>query len=413
MTAPGRARSLVDGLRHLAWLHRRRVIAYAVIWITVALAGYLIDLSRQTVDGLTDGDGRPFGDDFVNFWSAAYLAMQGQASTIYDLAGFHRFHTDLLGAEPKWYHYSYPPTLPLLLAPIGLLPYVPGLFVWLLGSAAGFAAGLAAVLPRRQAILAAAATPALFVSFCGGQNGPLTAALLGGGLSVLARWPALAGVLFGLLSFKPQLGLLLPLALLAGREWRAFGWAAATVVIVAAASVLAYGPEIWLAYAEQASLLRTVVLERDEGFWFRMPSTFATARMWGVETAMAYGLQAAVGLTAAACVVAAWWTDCRRTTKYSMLVIGSLMVTPYVADYDMTVLTFVLAWRLAELPERPFLPWEKLSLVLLLMTPLLAAPMGKYLHVQPALLALYFGFWMQCRIALAERHRSQHRLGLA
>ena len=82
-------------------------------------------------DGLTDGMGRPFGDDFVNFWSGPFLAWHQRSAEIYNFSAFHAFEQSVVGASLMGYHYSYPPTLLLLSAPLALIPYGPALVLWL------------------------------------------------------------------------------------------------------------------------------------------------------------------------------------------------------------------------------------------------------------------------------------------
>jgi arabinofuranan 3-O-arabinosyltransferase len=203
---------------------------FAISWIAVAGAVYVFDLLRQTRAGLTNGAGRPFGDDFINYWSAASLAWHGRAGEIYDWSAFHAFEERVAGAGLDFYHYSYPPVLAVLTAPLAALGYVPALFLWLLAGWLCFFLALGTVRRDRGVLLLALATPAVFISFVGGQNGTWTAAFLGGGLALLERRPVVAGVLLGLLIQKPQLGLLLPVALLAGGHVRAFAVAAAKTI---------------------------------------------------------------------------------------------------------------------------------------------------------------------------------------
>src|ERR1700674_1242342 len=115
-----------------------RIAAVPSLTVTVArsfaaVAGiiYFYDLWRQTQDHLTNGAGRPFGDDFINYWSAAYLALHGRAAEIYNPAAFHAFEQSVAGTPIDAYHYSYPPVLLALTAPLALGPLfiVPALVV--------------------------------------------------------------------------------------------------------------------------------------------------------------------------------------------------------------------------------------------------------------------------------------------
>lgn len=103
-----------------------RLRSLAIVWIAVAGVGWLVDLSRQTRDHLTNGALRPFGDDFINYWSGAWLAWHHRAATIYDWNGFHAFEQSVAGAAIDFYHYSYPPVLLVLTSAAGGHPLRAG-----------------------------------------------------------------------------------------------------------------------------------------------------------------------------------------------------------------------------------------------------------------------------------------------
>src|SRR5256885_7038743 len=176
----------------------------AHVWIALAGAFCAFDLYRKTAVGLTDGDGRPIGDDFVNYFSGAYLALHQRVAEIYHWPGYHAFQETLVGAavSPN-YNYSYPPLALVLTLPFALLPYVPALGVWLIGGWYAFFSALRLATPK--ALLLALSVPAVFVNTYCGQNGVWDAAFLGGGLCFLARPPVVAGVLFGLQAYQPHL----------------------------------------------------------------------------------------------------------------------------------------------------------------------------------------------------------------
>lgn len=328
------------------WLDAERVRVIAKCWIAVALAIYAFDLLQQTKDGLSDGNGRPFGDDFVNYWSAAFLALHGRAAEIYDFAAFHAFEQQVTGPHIQYYHYSYPPVLLLLTAPLAVMPYVPALGIWLVASWAAFYRALK-LTEYQGALLLSLAVPALFVNAVGGQNGAWTAAMLGGGLLLLDRRPVIAGVLFGLLVCKPQLGVMLPVALIAGQRWRAFFAAAVTGLGLVAASVIVFGPDLWSAYAAQAAVLRSVILEDGTGVWHRMLSVFVFARRLGLNVGAAYLVQAVAGLIAAAIVARSWWRDDPPEIRNALVLLGTCLATPYLQDYDFVMGAFVVVWLAA------------------------------------------------------------------
>jgi hypothetical protein len=324
---------------------RLRVLARC--WIGVAALVYVIDLVRQTAVGLSDGAGRPLGDDFVNYWSGAALAWRHDALDVYAWQAFHAFEQAATAGVIGFYHYSYPPALLVLTAPLAALPYVPALAVWLTASWWAFYRALGAAWPEAQrsdVVLLAAATPAVLLNFIAGQNGAWSAALIGGGLVLLERRPKFAGLLFGLMIYKPHLALLVPVALIAGRRWQALGVAAATSGSVVAVSVAAFGVEIWTTYLAHVEILRETVLESGAGVWHRMASVFVMARHSGADVATAYTLQAISAAAAASVVGWLWHKDAPAQHRNATLVLGGFLAAPYLQDYDLVIGAFAVVW---------------------------------------------------------------------
>ncbi len=305
---------------------------------------YLYDLLRQTSDHLTDGTGRPFGDDFINFWSGAYLAWHGRVTEIYDPAAFHVFEQSVVGASLNAYHYSYSPVLLLLTAPLALMAYVPALFAWLAVGWYAFYRALRLAMPGRGVLLLSLAAPAVFINAVGGQNGTWTAALFGGGLGLLERRPLLAGGLLGLLIYKPQLGLLIPVALLAGRHWRAFAAASVVAGALLAVSAIGFGTDAWTAYLRNLVVLRQMILEDGTGVWHRFVSVFVGARRLGAPVEAAYLIQAVAAALACIAVAWVWFGDAPAGVKNAVLVLGTCLATPYLQDYDLVFGALVVAW---------------------------------------------------------------------
>lgn len=316
----------------------------ACCWIAVAATCYSIDLWRQTAIGLTDGVTRPFGDDFINYWSGAYLAFHGRIRDVYDFAAFHEFQSAVVAGPIQNYHYGYSPFLLLMTSPLALLAYVPGLVAWLASGWYALYRALRQVLPAGSFWLALAA-PAVLINAIGGQNGMWTAALLGGGLCLIDRRPVVAGMLLGLLAYKPHLALALPIALVCGRRWATLAAAGLTALILSGLTVALWGPDPWLSFAARADELRRFILEDGTGVWHRMVSVFVLVRHCGASVAVAYGVQIAMALAAAAVVAAAWWRDdFSPDSRNAVTVLGGCLMTPYLQDYDLVFLVFVVAW---------------------------------------------------------------------
>ncbi len=351
------------------------VVTVARSFVAAALFGYFYDLLHQTHNHLLNAVGRPFGDDWVNYWSGAFLALHGRAAEIYDIHAFHAFQQSIVGSPLDGYHYSYPPVMLLMSAPFALIPYVPSLFVWLSASWYAFYRALKLAMPGRGVLLLALAAPAVLINAVGGQNGCWTAALLGGGLSLLERRPYLAGALFGAMIYKPHLALLLPVALIAGRQWRAIAAAAVTAGVLLGLSVLVFGPELWAHYMRNLTALRHIILEDDISP--RMVSIFIAARSLGATVAAAYWVQGVLGALACLAVAVVWFRDTPAGLKNAVLLLGTCLVAPYLQDYDLVFGAIVVAWLwqqpvASDNSERAL----QISCGLLLLLPLVAAALA-------------------------------------
>jgi len=378
-------------------------ITVARSFVAAAAFGYLFDLWHQTRDHLTSGpDGRPFGDDFINYWSAPFLALHGRVGEIYDIHAFHAFEQSVVGPTLSGYHYSYPPVMLVLSAPFALIPYVPALFVWLATQWYAFYRVLKHEMGQ-GALLFALATPAVLISAVGGQNGAWTAALLGGGLALMERRPYLAGVLFGLMVYKPHLAILLPVALIAGRKWRTFFATGATACALLGASVAIFGAELWAHYFRNANVLRHVILE-DAGVVHRMVSVFVAARPLGASIETAYIVQAAFAAMACAAVAAVWFKDAPAGIRNAVLLLATCFATPYLQDYDLVFGALVVAW-LWQQPVEVY-PSERALQVcsgLFLILPLFGAALAHLTHLTYGPLFILPLFVLAVRAAFVPR----------
>jgi hypothetical protein len=215
------------------------------------------------------------------------------------------------------------------------------------------------------------AFPAVFINLGHGHNGFLTAALFAGALLQLNHRPVTAGILFGLLAYKPQFGMLVPLVLIASGRWRSVFVAAATVAALALAVTLALGPEVWRAFLASMIFTREVVLERGDTGWYKIQSVFSWARMWGGGVDLAYAMQGIVTLAVAAALARLWRSGAPFAWKAAALLIGTILATPYSLDYDLMLLAPAIAFLAANGIKRGFSPWQQTLLAALWIVPLL------------------------------------------
>ena len=360
-----------QGLRSGQWLTASRARGYSLILLAICALAAIGWIALS--DGLIDRNGKPLGTDFSNVYAAGTLTWQGRPAEAYEPARQHAAEKTVFGGrEVPFYGWHYPPFFFAVAVVVAAFPYAWGLAIWLAASLTAYLAAIRAILPGAETLLIAAAFPAVFVNIGHGQNGFFTAALLGGALQLLDRRPWLAGVLIGALAYKPQFGVLIPIALLAGGRWGTIAAALATVAALLAISFVTLGGGVWHAFADSMNFTQTVVLEQGSTGWEKIQSIFSAARMWGAGVHTAYAVQIALALMLAASLAWLWQSDAAFELKASALATGSLLATPYVLDYDLVVLAVAIAFFARHGLSRGFRDYEISLLAAAWIVPLLS-----------------------------------------
>jgi alpha-1,2-mannosyltransferase len=378
---------LVGGLKTGNFLTRERMqlVAAVVIAFTVLTLGFLAATATGSVDILR----RPLGTDFSSFYAAGRLVLEGTPTAPYTPAAQHAQQQVLFGADTPFYAWQYPPLFLAIAAPLALLPYPLALFVWLGETFALYLWMLAGIikawLPSDGAVAAtlhrswwllALGFPAVFINFGNGQNGFLSATLVGGALVTLDRRPVVAGIFFGLLAYKPQLGVMIPVVLLATNRWRSFLAASITVMLLGLSTLAVFGLDVWQVFLHSTSFTRRALLEGGGPGWEKIQSIFAWVRLWGGPTSLAYFVQGAVAVAVAIALIWLWRGPARYPVKAAALAIGGLLAAPFSIDYDMTVLALAIAFLALDGLEHGFAPYEKSVLAALWLVPLVARSAG-------------------------------------
>ncbi|MCW5703714.1 MAG: DUF2029 domain-containing protein [Bradyrhizobium sp.] len=388
-----------NALRTGVWLTAARARGYSLILLavcTLAFAGW-VALS----DGLVDRNGKPLGTDFSNVYAAGSLTWQGRAADAYEPALQHAAEKAIFGARNvPFYGWHYPPLFFAVAVLVAALPYVWGLVLWQVASFAAYLAMLRAIMPRPETLLIAAAFPAGFVNIGHGHNGFLTAALLGGALHWLDRRPWLAGMLIGLLAYKPQFGVLIPIALLAGQRWQTIGAAAVVVAAIAALSFAMLGSDVWRAFLDSMSFTQTVVLEQGGTGWEKIQSIFSAARSFGVGVPTAYAIQGALALFLAASLAWLWHSEAAFELKAASLALASLLATPYVLDYDLVVMAVAIAFFARHGFSRGFRDYEISLLAAAWLVPLVSRGVAGATGIPLGLMVLlaFYGVVLRCAL---------------
>lgn len=317
--------------------------------------------------------------DFQCFWSASKVALTEGPAAVYDVNAMRAAQVALHGpgggstGAPTGCMFIYLPVSLLLFLPLALLPYVASAAAWLAGSAAAYVLALRPLLPGWAAVLPFLAFPAAFLNAWYVQNGFLSAALFGAAACLLGTRPALAGVCLGCLAFKPQLGLVLPLALAAAGRWRAFGAATATVLALLAAATAVFGFEIWLAFQVGVENANRWLEATPHRIALDMASVFSAAKtLGGGDLGLAYAAQTAAAAGACGLMVAALRRRPGAAGEVALAASAGTLAAPYLFHYDQTILAVPLAWLLAEAARTGFLPWERATFGALLASPALA-----------------------------------------
>lgn len=332
-------------LRRVAQL----LVAAIVLSGTLVLDVASVSVATRSQSQYGASDRGFIGNDFVAFYTAAKFAADGTPERTYDLDALRRAEAEVTGhPDFQVLPMGYPPFFHLVLMPLASVDYVTAYRLWVVGTVALMLMVAWRTSPSWQTLLLTALFPT--VSFCiaTGQNGNLSAAILGAGLLLLPRRPIAAGIAFGLMAYKPQLALAIPFCLLAGRHYRALAATAATAVGTVAASVLAFGTAAVMAFpANLANMAHGFLSLRDAdsvAVWRRMPTVLISVlETTGSETAawMAHLLVAAAALAAVAWI----WRRTACSEVRSLALVAALpLLTPYFFDYDLAI--FVVPFAL-------------------------------------------------------------------
>ncbi|SDR55036.1 glycosyltransferase family 87 protein [Paraburkholderia tuberum] len=361
------------------WLTRQRLYVYAGALLLIYVLVPAVQVFRENWrHQLSFGNN---ARDYIAFWSASHLALQGHAAHVYSAkllgAVEKAVLPDLKGTLP----WLYPPTFLLFLYPAALLPYEPSAWLFFGLTLIAFVVAINSIVPGKISALLALAFPGVIISALSGQNGLLTASLMGSGLALLPRRSVWAGVSLGLLCIKPHLAVLIPLALICSRSWRTLVVTGSIAAVLSAISVGLFGVETLAAFVHSMGEIQGIVIS-DSKLLPRIPTFFALARQLSMPAAAAYALQAASASLAVASVVYVWSRPAAHELRAATLVCATLAFTPYLYDYDLTWYGLVIAWYGRFGSAHGFRRYEREGLILLGFAPLMGLLVVPRVHFQ-------------------------------
>lgn len=387
-------------LRDAKWFGRDRAVGYAKMFVLAYVPNLVLIFIIST--GVLTIAGVERGTDFYSFWAAAKIAASRDAAAAYDAAAQVRVQ----GLGEHYYPFLYPPQFLALIFPLGLIPYGWAYLAWAGSTFAAY------VLTARRLVAGAfwpvLAYPAAFINLAGGQSGALTAALFCGAALTLRSRPFLAGMFLGGFIIKPQLAILFPVAMIAGRQWRVVAGAVASAGLLSLLSLLMFGPDIWAAFFSNTALARAVT-EDTSTLWTKVISLFGLVRLAGGSTEIAYGAQLFVTLACGAVVYQAWRVagdGGGDRAKMSILAICSVLATPYVLDYDLVLLIVAMCWLAASESRTGFPPWSKAVLAAVYVLPFVSRGMAAAVGFTPAwfILVAFLAVLLRAAGSIARGH---------
>jgi len=347
-----------ERLRDGAWLDRRCVGVGAGILLALQIAAFAFAVAG-THGWIVRMPKLPT-TDFVSFYAAGQLADAGTPALAYDRTAHFAAEKRVAGPDIGYQFFNYPPVYILPFAALARLPYLLA-FILFEGATLGlylFAA--CRILGERSgtALAALCAFPIVFWNFGLGQNAFLTAGLFGMATLFIDRRPVVAGLLFGMLCYKPQFGVLVPLALAAGGQWRILAAAVASAAGLVLLSLVLFGADTWRDFLQVAGASQGMYASGRILFG-GMANTFGAARLLGAGVPVAYGLQAVASLVAASAVVIVWRRRLPLPIRAAILASAALVAAPLALLYDLMLGVVAAAWLIRDRASLAGTAWEK------------------------------------------------------
>lgn len=368
------------------------VRSYSLLfWIAgVSLAPLLFFFDLRQLEGLHLTESHlVVGRDFFNVWTGGNLAIENNLKILYDYHAYMAWQHEHFGPLDP-YNYSYPPFSLFLAIPFGVLSYPIALFLWTILGAAFFYWAARPYMPSNLHPILAIFTPAALVNIWCGHYGFLMGGLWLLFFSSFGQRQVRSGLVAGLMTIKPHLGLLIAVVMVLRRKYGAVAVAACTAALLVALSGLAFGFDLWRQWILETSALQTKIMTApgEKFYYLMMPSTYIALR--DMPFHMGFYAQILVAVVALALFWRARHADPRDLAFIAATT--TALVSPYIFNYDMTVVSLGFAIfvysRWANIGR-----WERLILWLAF-----ASPLFVMANNMIAPLALLAGLSVQVRL---------------
>ena len=373
----------------------------AVVLIPGLLMAFYVWLNLLTTipyPGKIGLDYNTLGTDWMVFYGAIRSVLDGNAPLIFDGDRFTDFlNTNFAGwlSKPLEFRpWAYPPSFLLILLPFAPLGFFGSYVAFQVVTGALMALALrsraAAAVPSPVLLVAALACPASAINAIDGQAVFLVAALIVGGFGLLERRPYLGGLVLGLLTFKPQFCILVPIALIAAGQWRALLASGLSAFAMMIASGLIFGWDLWLRWFPL--IIENLVSPSEKWIEFgRMwgHSVYTCAVLLGAPQRLASWIQLLAITGAAASVVIAFRSRLGIREKTAVFLAATVLAAPHSGPYDVTLLVIAAAfWLMSRAAPLPLWCWTLAFMIWLLpmLSPPLIFPVARIAPLFPVLL---------------------------
>jgi hypothetical protein len=327
---------------------REKLLLVGCFAVVVAYVGVLATMFAKH-QWVVDRTGHPLLTDFLEVWVAGGFVQRGMPAAPYDWRLHHVAQVAAMGHDFKGFlGWHYPPLFLFVAAALAALPYTAAFITWVVTTAAACGAVIGRIARRPEAALVTLAMPAALGCATVGQNGFFTTAIIGSALLALEDNPVTAGVFMGLLTYKPQFGLLFPLALLASRNWRALASAAFTTIVLLALCWLAFGTAPFAEFFGYMPETASHILGEGSAGFQKLQSVYGLSRWLGANETVAWCAHGLALIGAAAAIVWLWKRDAPNGLKAAALAVATLIATPYAYMYDFPLLAVPFAFLFRE-----------------------------------------------------------------
>lgn len=345
-----------DILKQIDWATLTLIALFSFSMIFVVAAIYSFNMP------VPDGAPIPKAPDYLAFWAAGRMALDGQALQTYDLAAHAAVEAEGIGRSVGVLPWLNPPPFLLLVAPLAFVPFMASHYVWVYLCAVLFGSTAYRIIPHRNAFLGVLIFPVVFFCLSVGQTGLLTGALLAFFVIFMDRNPVIAGFFAGMMVIKPQLAVLIPFILIATGRWKCLLSTFLSALSLCAISTLLFGIDIWGVFFKALTDYGTLA-STESHFLIRLQSIYGFLVFAGLPTSLALIIQSLFSVLFICGAVYVWRKPFTIEVKSAVFILLSMMITPYIQIYEFPIIAIagVFMWRRGL--QNGFLPYEQLSIV--------------------------------------------------